>query len=103
VLSVVALHGLNGHAFDTWKYSNDSNDCFMWLRDSLPNHFPGARVLIYGYNANVLSDVSTGRLRTFAETFLEKLRLEREDEVVSEIPPTIRRLLVEQNAELAQT
>lgn len=84
-LSVVALHGLNGHAFDTWKYrsSSDSDDCFMWLRDSLPEHFPGARVLTYGYNANVLSDISTGRLRTFAETFLEKLRLERDNEVVS--------------------
>lgn len=105
-LSVVALHGLNGHAFDTWKYrsssdsndsfmclrdyrsSSDGNDCFMWLRDSLPKHFPGARVLTYGYNANVLSDVSTGRLRTFADTFLEKLRLEREDKVVSESLPS---------------
>jgi hypothetical protein len=66
----------------------------MWLRDALPNHFPGARVLIYGYNANVLSDVSTGRLRTFAETFLEKLRLEREDEVVSEPPALSVRALI---------
>jgi len=93
-LSVVALHGLNGHAFDTWKYqsSSDSNDYFMWLRDSLPKHFPGARVLTYGYNANVLSDVSTGRLRTFAETFLEKLRLERGDEVVSgSFPSSVHR------------
>ena len=89
-LSVVALNGLNGHAFDTWKYqsSSDSNDYFMWLRDSLPQHFPRARVLTYGYNANVLSDVSTGRLRTFAEMFLEKVRLEREDEVVSESLPS---------------
>ncbi|KAJ7290249.1 Alpha/Beta hydrolase protein [Mycena rebaudengoi] len=78
-IDIVALHGLNGHAFDTWQYhSND--DCFMWLRDSLPEHFPGVRVLTYGYNANVISDVSTGRIRTFAETFLEKLKQERDSE-----------------------
>ncbi|KAF9064864.1 Alpha/Beta hydrolase protein [Rhodocollybia butyracea] len=78
-IDIVALHGLNGHAFDTWQY-HSSDDCFMWLRDSLPEHFPGARVLTYGYNANVISDVSTGRLRTFAETFLERLRQERDSE-----------------------
>ena len=83
-ISIVALHGLNGHAFDTWQYSSD-DDCFMWLRDILPEHFPGARILTYGYNANVVSDISTGRLRTFAETLLEKLRLERGENVSNRI------------------
>lgn len=77
------MHGLNGHAFDTWQSFNN-DDYFMWLRDILPEHFPGARILTYGYNANVVSDISTGRLRTFAETFLEKLRQERDGEIVSE-------------------
>ena len=77
----MALHGLNGHAFDTWL-CRGRDDYFMWLRDSLSEHFPGARILTYGYNANVVSDVSTGRLRTFAETFLERLRLERESDAV---------------------
>ena len=57
----------------------------MWLRDILPEHFPGARILTYGYNANVVSDISTGRLRTFAETLLEKLRLERGENVSNRI------------------
>lgn len=39
--------------------------------------------MIYGYNANVFSDVSTGRMRTFAETFLERLRYMRESHAVS--------------------
>ena len=55
----------------------------MWLRDCLPDHVPGARIITFGYNANVLNDVSIGRLRTFAETFLENLRLERDSEKVS--------------------
>jgi hypothetical protein len=80
---------LNGHAFDAWFWRDaepikptDDVDCFMWLRDSLSERFPGARILIYGYNANTVSDVSTGRLRTFGETFLERLLLEREHDAV---------------------
>lgn len=51
----------------------------MWLRDSLPEQLPCARIMTYGYHANVVSDVQTGRLRTFSETFLEELRHVRED------------------------
>jgi len=55
----------------------------MWLRDSLPEQIKDARIMIYGYNANVFTDVSTGRIRTFAETFLERLRHLREGDAVS--------------------
>ncbi|KAF9011454.1 hypothetical protein BDZ89DRAFT_1077817 [Hymenopellis radicata] len=72
-IDIVALHGLNGHAFRSWEFHGENGENFMWLRDSLPEQLPGARIMTYGYNANVLSDVSTGRLRTFAETFLERL------------------------------
>lgn len=54
----------------------------MWLRDSLPERLPGARTLIYGYQADVYSAVQTGRIRTYAETFLERLRHLREDSAV---------------------
>jgi hypothetical protein len=81
--SIVALHGLNGHAFHSWEYRDNSGGSFMWLRDNLPERIPDARIMIYGYNANVISDVSTGRIRTFSETFLEKLRHVREGNTVS--------------------
>ncbi|KAJ3847439.1 Alpha/Beta hydrolase protein, partial [Lentinula lateritia] len=75
----VALHGLNGHAFRSWEYyDSKTRERFMWLRDCLPEQIPAARVIAYGYNANVYSDVSMGRMRTFAETFLERLRYIRE-------------------------
>nr|VWP02414.1 D-xylose-proton symporter [Ganoderma boninense] len=61
-IDIVALHGLNGHAIRSWEY-HDRGTTFMWLRDSLPENVPGARIMVYGYNANVLQDVSTGRLR----------------------------------------
>lgn len=79
----MALHGLNGHAFNTWEYRNRRGESFMWLRDSLPERIPGARTLIYGYHADVDSAVQTGRIRTFAETFVERLRHLREDSAVS--------------------
>jgi hypothetical protein len=81
--SIVALHGLNGHAYRSWEHRDNDGGSFMWLRDSLPEHIPDARIMIYGYNANVLSDVSTGRIRTYSETFLEKLRHIREGNTVS--------------------
>jgi len=34
-IDMVALHGLNGHAFTTWEH-RDGDDHFMWLRDCLP-------------------------------------------------------------------
>ncbi|KAJ3876592.1 Alpha/Beta hydrolase protein [Lentinula edodes] len=78
-VDIVALHGLNGHAFRSWEYyDSKTRERFMWLRDCLPEQIPAARVITYGYNANVYSDVSMGRMRTFAETFLERLRYIRE-------------------------
>ncbi|EMD31498.1 hypothetical protein CERSUDRAFT_119715, partial [Gelatoporia subvermispora B] len=74
---IVAIHGLNDHAFDTWQ---DASSSFMWLRDSLPGKFPGARVLLYGYNPDMLSDTLTGRLCALASMFLEHLRRERDSE-----------------------
>lgn len=81
--SIIAIHGLNGHAFDTWEHRNNSGERFMWLRDGLPERIPGARILIYGYSVNVQSVVETGRLRTFADDFLEKLRQLRGTSAVS--------------------
>ncbi|EMD33041.1 hypothetical protein CERSUDRAFT_118443 [Gelatoporia subvermispora B] len=84
-IDIVALHGLNGHAFKSWQYAHQS-DCFMWLRDVLPEHFPSARILTYGYNAAVVSDVSAARLRNFAETFLENLKRERDSDTYRSNP-----------------
>ena len=68
---------MNGHAFDSWEYRDNSGYSFMWLRDCLPEKLPNARVITYGYNANIIEDVSTGRIRTYAETFLENLLRKR--------------------------
>ncbi|KDQ23433.1 hypothetical protein PLEOSDRAFT_1109079 [Pleurotus ostreatus PC15] len=47
-VDIVALHGLNGHSFESWECKDTR---FMWLRDHLPEQAPNARVMVYGYKA----------------------------------------------------
>lgn len=47
VLSIVAVHGLDGDREHSW--TSDNGIC--WLRDLLPKVVPQARILTYGYDA----------------------------------------------------
>ncbi|EON63739.1 hypothetical protein W97_02967 [Coniosporium apollinis CBS 100218] len=66
---VVALHGINGDAFNTWTHSNGQ----LWLRDFLPSEFPGARIFSFGYPSEVAFTLNTGKLDDFARSLLVKL------------------------------
>lgn len=58
ILSVIALSGLGGHAFGSFK---ERGGDYMWIRDALPYDFTVGnneirgigRVMIYGYNSAV--------------------------------------------------
>ncbi|KAL6819660.1 ankyrin repeat-containing domain protein [Trichoderma sp. SZMC 28015] len=50
-VDVIAVSGLGGHAFGSFKERHGS---FMWLRDALPIDYPKARILIYGYNTRLI-------------------------------------------------
>ncbi|QYT05591.1 hypothetical protein H0G86_012480 [Trichoderma simmonsii] len=50
-VDVIAISGLGGHAFGSFKERHGS---FMWLRDALPIDVPGARILIYGYDTQLI-------------------------------------------------
>jgi hypothetical protein len=77
-LDVVAVHGITGDAFTTWTHRNGKN----WLRDFLPNKFPGARVFSYGYPADIFWSKNKGDIDSFARTLLECLKRERLQEKV---------------------
>ncbi len=49
----------------------------MWLKDFLPNDLPNARIMLFGYNANVAFEPSTSGIHDQAEDLLGKLDLER--------------------------
>ena len=49
--SIVAVHGLGGHAFNTWTHPG-TDTC--WVRDLLHDRLPGTRIMVFGYNAKRL-------------------------------------------------
>ena len=57
----------------------------MWLRDSLPDDLPGARILIYGYDTELQKSQSFQSLRNLANQFRNDLRAIRGKATVSRI------------------
>ena len=57
IYSVIAITFLGGHAFGSWR-GRFSAECPldrpMWLRDFLPQRFPNARVMTYGYDSSLM-------------------------------------------------
>lgn len=78
-LDIIAVHGITGGAYDTWKHEKGAH----WLRDFLPEDFPGARVFSFGYNADVFCSRSTGNIESFARTLLNNIERERSEEKVA--------------------
>ncbi|KAF8849180.1 hypothetical protein BDZ45DRAFT_604762, partial [Acephala macrosclerotiorum] len=69
---VIAVHGLGGHAFNTWTEGGR-----LWLRDFLPSDLPKARVLTFGYNSGIAFTNSKSTLRDFATILLENIKQHR--------------------------
>ena len=63
IYSVIAISGLGGHAFGSFKQRNGS---YMWLRDFLPREFPTARILTYGYSSKLSASESFQDLEAIA-------------------------------------
>lgn len=74
-ISIVAVHGLNGHREKTWTAKNN----ILWLRDLLPHQIPNARIFSWGYDANThsVSAVSTQLVYDHARTLISDLCLKR--------------------------
>jgi len=50
VADIVAVNGLAGHAFESWRNSDSKR---MWLRDFLPKTVKRVRIMTYGYNTKL--------------------------------------------------
>ena len=75
---IIAVHGINGDAFNTWTHGDDGA---LWLRDTLPSQIPGARVFTFGYDSNVAFTRAKGSLDSYARELLEQLNAVRSGEV----------------------
>lgn len=78
--SIVAVHGLNGDATNTWKTSES-----FWLKDFLPHDIHGARVMTFGYNADVAFGNTTASIKDHAVDLLGSLIDLRENLSVSSV------------------
>jgi hypothetical protein len=75
LVSIVAIHGLDGHREDSWTAENG----ILWLRDLLPKELPHARIATYGYDASTGSQSNKidETLYGHAENFILRLALLR--------------------------
>lgn len=62
------------HARGTWTHGVTGQ---MWLKDFLPRQVPHARVLLFGYNANVAFSTGQEGIREHADNLLDRLRRRR--------------------------
>ncbi|KAH0555801.1 hypothetical protein GP486_006255 [Trichoglossum hirsutum] len=77
---VVAVHGLNGDPENTW--TNHETGAF-WLKDFLPQDVPNARIMTFGYNADVAFGNTTSDIIDHAKDLLSSLvdKREQDDEM----------------------
>ena len=68
--SIIAIHGMDGHAYDSWRGGNLGR---MWLRDFLSKDMPCCRTMIYGYNAK-LSSRGIDTILDYSRGFLEEIK-----------------------------
>lgn len=75
-------HGLDGDSIRSWTHE-PSGVC--WIRGFLPNLFPDARVMTYGYDAKTqgIRDKSSASVFDHALDLLNHLACERSDSKVS--------------------
>jgi hypothetical protein len=86
-IDIVAVHGLNGDAVKTWT---SGNICWLNHPDLLPKYLKRARVLTWGYNANISSltgkTTSSERILQHAQTLIAQLHADRDLEDANDRP-----------------
>lgn len=79
-IDIIAVHGLNpknkdDHAAKTWTHGEK-----LWLRDFLAPKHPEARILLFGYNSDVLRNTNTMQVDDHAANLLNRLEHKRRDD-----------------------
>ncbi len=73
----MAVSGLAGHSLGSWKAPRGHE---VWLRDFLPKDLPGGiRVLVFGYDTELLNSRNKSSITDFGSIFLDRLKTARDD------------------------
>ena len=78
--SIIAVTGLAGHAFGSWKSRLEP---YMWLRDFLPGSISKARILTYGYDTKLPGSQSNASILEMSRKLLESIKTTRSQQVYS--------------------
>ena len=80
--SVIAISGLDGHAYGSWR--GRGNLGRMWLRDFLSKDLPHCRTMTYGYNSK-LNSHGIDKIMDYGRGLMEELKKIRTGEAVSDV------------------
>lgn len=72
------VHGLTGNREGTWSAEGD----YLWPEQLLPKKFPGARIMGFGYDADIVnfwSQAGINKIGQHAESLVATLADERND------------------------
>jgi len=72
-IDVVAVHGLQGDAYQTWTHENGT----MWLESILPDKVPYARIMTFGYNSTIAFSSSDAKLEDKSIELINRLTMKR--------------------------
>lgn len=79
--SIVAVHGLWGHPYESWMDADR-----LWLRDFLPSQFRYVRVFTFGYESDLAFSGDGSNIQDHATVLLEELlRVRRRDEAATQV------------------
>lgn len=67
----MSISGLGGHPVGSFKFRGGHH---IWLRDSLPEDIPKARVLAYGYDTSLEDPDTKYSITDLAKTFLSTVK-----------------------------
>ncbi|KAL3421308.1 ankyrin repeat protein [Phlyctema vagabunda] len=83
MVEIVAIHGLNGHPFDTWKKDN-----VIWFSQFVPDFLPdfNLRISTFGYNSRDAFGDTTLQLEYFVSQLITELHLKRRNTNTSTVP-----------------